>query len=82
MDITQRLEKIKTVEDLEKQIVLAKKYYMGLRTKSKNTALTLAEKVELGRSSKLAEQTFRRLRVVAFDVEDALLAGKPASSVI
>lgn len=81
MNINQRLEKIKTEGDLEQQIVLAKNYAKTLRTKAKK-APSFDEKLAINEKLKLADVTLRKIRRLAFDVEDALREGKSALSVI
>jgi hypothetical protein len=81
MNINQRLEIIKTEDDLEQQISLAKSYAKTLRTKAKN-APSLDEKLAIYEKLKLADITLRKIRRLAFDVEDALREGKSALSVI
>lgn len=82
MNIEQRLDNIKTVEDIDKQILLAKKYFMQQRANSKKDCLSLEEKLKVNTQAKLAEKTMRQLRRISFDVEDALLANKTALSVL
>lgn len=81
MDINARIAKINTVEDAEEQIKLSKQYYMRLRTEAKNKP-TLAEKLDWNEKVKAAERTMRKMRLLIWDIEDALLAGKPATSVL
>jgi t-SNARE complex subunit (syntaxin) len=81
MDIRARIEKIKTPEDAEKQITLAKQYAMRLRAEAKKQT-TLAEKVASQEKVKLAERVMRELRRLIWDIEDVLAAGKPATSVL
>jgi len=81
MDIRSRIEKIKTPEDAEKQITLAKQYAMRLRAEAKKQQ-TLAEKVASQEKVKLAERVMRELRRLIWDIEDVLAAGKPATSVL
>lgn len=76
MNLQQRLEKITSVEDIDTQILLAKKYQKRLRAQSKSPKLTLDEKLALGEKAKLAEHTFRQLRRASFDIEDAILEGR------
>lgn len=82
MNLLRRLEKIKSVEDIDKQLSLTKRYYMVLKNKIKNNKLTLDQKVQLNEKVKLAEQTLLNFRRIVFDVEDALSAHKDATSVL
>lgn len=81
MDLKQRLAKIQTVDDAEKQLTLAKKYVKRLRTEAKN-APTLAEKLALNEKLKAAEIVLRKLRQMIFDIEDAIAEGKTALSLV
>lgn len=67
----QRVAKVKTVSDIDKQIDLAKATVTRLRNKAKN-ARTLAEKLALQDAGKRAGDVFRRFRMNAFDLEDKL----------
>ncbi|MBT0587969.1 hypothetical protein [Alteromonas oceanisediminis] len=80
MNFTQRLEKIKTVEDAEAQLRLAKQYAKRLRNEAKKAEL-LSEKLALNERLKHAEYTLRQLRRAIFDIEDALAGGLPVSSI-
>ena len=81
MDINQRLKKVKTEEDLQQQISLAKSYVKTLRTKAIN-APSLDEKLVINAKMKKADATLQQIRRLVFDVEDALREGKTALSVI
>ena len=81
MNIHDRINKIVTIEDIDKQLLIAKKYAINLRNKSKNNLLTLEEKLAFHEKFKEADLTVRQLRRVSFDIEDALNAGQPANSV-
>lgn len=81
MDLKQRLAKIQTVDDAEKQLTLAKNYVKRLRTEAKN-APTLAEKLALNEKLKAAETVLRKLRQMIFDIEDAIAEGKTALSLV
>jgi len=81
MDIRSRIEKIKTPEDAEKQITLAKQYAMRLRAEAKKQK-TLAEKIAYQEKVKLAERVMREMRRLIWNIEDALKAGLPATSVL
>ena len=81
MDIRARIEKINTPEDAEKQITLTKQYAMRLRAEAKKQK-TLAEKVAYQEKVKLAERVLRDVRRLIWDIEDALKAGLPATSVL
>ena len=79
MNLIQRLEKIHTVDDAEKQLTLAKKYVRRLRTDAKKASM-LADKLAIHEKLKDAEKVLRKLRQMIFDMEDAINVGKPASS--
>jgi hypothetical protein len=79
--IHDRVEKIHTPEDAEKQITLAKQYAMRLRAEAKKQK-TLAEKVSSQEKVKLAERVMRDLRRLIWEIEDVLAVGKPATSVL
>jgi len=81
MDLKQRLAKIQTVDDAEKQLTLAKNYVKRLRTEAKK-ATTLAEKLALNEKLKAAETVLRKLRQMIFDIEDAIAEGKTALSLV
>lgn len=81
MDIRTRVEKIKTTDDAEKQIILAKAYMMRLRTEAKKQS-TLSDKLTFQAKIKDAEATMRQMRRLIFDIEDALAEGLPATSVL
>ena len=81
MDLKQRLAKIQTVDDAEKQMTLAKNYVKRLRTEAKK-ATTLAEKLALNEKLKAAETVLRKLRQMIFDIEDAIAEGKTALSLV
>nr|WP_229650426.1 hypothetical protein [Vibrio splendidus]MCC4883086.1 hypothetical protein [Vibrio splendidus] len=74
----QRRAKIVTVEDLEHQIVLARKYFKRLKTEAKKCPGTLAEKLAINDKAKAAEQVCRELRMKSFDIEDEINAAKAA----
>lgn len=75
MDIKQRLSKIFTMADIEREEKLAAAYVKRLHTESKKLK-SLADKIEHKAKAKLAETTLRQLRLMSFDIEDALKAGK------
>lgn len=81
MNLKQRLEKIHTVDDAEKQLTLAKNYVKRLRTEAKN-APTLAEKLAIHEKLKESEIVLRKLRQMIFDIEDAITEGKTALSLV
>jgi hypothetical protein len=74
MKLIDRLTKISQVEDIDKQIGLAKQYMMRLRTEAKAKP-TLAQKIATQQKVQNAEKTLRRLRMRSFDIEDAIKAG-------
>lgn len=67
----QRLASIETVDDLDKQLRLAKQTALRLRNKAKKAEF-LADKIELQRQAKEAESVLRRLRSNYFDIESKL----------
>lgn len=81
MDLKQRLAKIQTVDDAEKQLTLAKNYVKRLRTEAKN-APTLTEKLAIHEKLKASEIVLRKLRQMIFDIEDAIAEGKTALSLV
>lgn len=74
MTFEARLALIKTVDDLEQQISLARTYVKNLRAKAVKAGL-LAEKLAINEQVKAAEQVLRQLRFRSFDIEDAINAG-------
>lgn len=74
MNYEERLKRIHTVNDIDKQINLARNYVARLRSKSLRNGLTLDQKLAFLALIKQAEHTFRQLRMNSFDIEDALLA--------
>lgn len=81
MNLKDRLAKIQTVDDAEKQLTLAKNYVTRLRTEAKN-APSLEEKLALNEKLKESESVLRKLRFMIFDIEDAIAAGKTALSLV
>lgn len=81
MTLELRLKQIQTQADIEEQILRAKRYVSTLRRKSKN-AFTLQDKLNINEKVKEAERVLWRLRRSVFDIEDALLEGLPAISVL
>lgn len=81
MNLKDRLAKIQTVDDAEKQLTLAKNYVKRLRTEAKN-APSLEEKLALNEKLKESESVLRKLRCMIFDIEDAIAAGKTALSLV
>jgi hypothetical protein len=81
MNLRERIEKIKTVEDAEEQIVLAKKYVIRLRNLAKKQP-SLAEKLSVQKKVENADKTMRDLRRLIWVIEDALKDGLPAISVL
>lgn len=75
MNLRQRIAKIATVDDLEKQMELAKTYVKRLRNEAVK-APTLAEKLDINKQLKDAEYTVRQLRFLSFDIEDAIAASE------
>lgn len=68
----QRRAKITSVEELERQITLARKYMHRLQNKAKKCTGTLAEKLAIHEQAKAAEKVMRELRMASFDIEDEL----------
>lgn len=81
MNLKDRLAKIQTVDDAEKQLTLAKNYVKRLHTEAKN-APSLEEKLALNEKIKESESVLRKLRLMIFDIEDAIAAGKTALSLV
>lgn len=81
MNLRQRVEKIITVDDLEKQMELAKTYVKRLRNEALK-APTLAEKLDIDKRLKDAECTVRQLRFLSFDIEDAIAANESPLSLV
>ena len=79
MDLKARLAQISTTADVERQIDLARQYAMRLRTKAKSSK-TLEKKVQLNEQAKQAEFVAHKLRLMAFDIEDAIDKGLSPSS--
>ena len=79
MNVEQRLSKIKTVNDLDTQLRLAKQLMISQRTKSKQKG-TLQQKLVFSKKEKEAEKVLRTLRRGYFDIEDAINRGGSASS--
>lgn len=74
MKLIDRLAKIKTVDDVDEQIRLAKQYARRLRTEAKAKVL-MDETLTVQAKLKEAERTLRKLRMRCFDIEDAIIAG-------
>lgn len=81
MNFRDRLEKIDTLPDLEKQLSLAKAYCKRLRSESKRVD-SLKGKLALLEKQKEAERSLRELRQHVFDIEDAINDGLQAVSVL
>lgn len=81
MNLKQRMAKIHTNEDLEKQIELSREYVKRLRNEAKKAG-TLAEKLALNDKLKDAERVVRDLRRLSFDIEDALAANQSPLSLV
>jgi len=81
MNLRERIEKIKTVEDAEEQIVLAKKYALRLRSLAKKQP-DLVSKLGMQKKVENAEKTMRDMRRLIWEIEDALKEGLPAISVL
>lgn len=81
MNLKQRIAKIHTNDDLEKQIELSREYVKRLRNEAKKVG-TLAEKLALNERLKEAERVNRELRRLSFDIEDALAANQSPLSLV
>lgn len=81
MNLKQRIAKIHTNDDLEKQIELSREYVKRLRNEAKKAG-TLAEKLALNERLKEAERVNRELRRLSFDIEDALAANQSPLSLV
>lgn len=66
-----RVAQMRRPGDEDDQLRLAKAYAQRLRRKCK-TAISLAEKMELGKAIKEAEGVLRKLRMNIFDLQDML----------
>jgi lactam utilization protein B len=74
-----RVAKIKTVRDIDKQLNLAAVCSKRLRTAA-NKAGMLAEKLVLHEQRKVAEGVVRKLRLSVFEIEDKISAEQAASA--
>ncbi|MEQ3641298.1 MAG: hypothetical protein ABNH03_16330 [Alteromonas sp.] len=74
MKLIDRLVKIKTVDDIDEQISLAKQYARRLRAAAQ-AKLLKGETLIVQGKLKEAESTLRKLRMRCFDIEDAIVAG-------
>lgn len=81
MDLRERLQKIQTPADAEKQLTLAKGYVTRLRNEAKKAG-SLAEKLAFNEKLRNAEQVLRKLRLMIFDIEDALAANQSPLSLL
>jgi hypothetical protein len=81
MNLNDRISKIQTVDDAENQIRLAQAYMLRLRADAKKSTM-LADKLAMQEKAAAAEKVLRQLRRLIFDIEDAIAAGKPVTSVI
>jgi hypothetical protein len=68
----QRVNNIQCIADLDKQIKLAKGMVTRSRNASKNTTITLDEKIKIQKDTDFASGVLRKLRVNYFDIEDSL----------
>ena len=69
--LQQRIESIKTLEDIDKQMLLAGNYAKYLRKEAK-AAEMLEEKLAINKLQKEAERIVRQLRMAIWDIEDSL----------
>tara|TARA_R110001592_G_scaffold343046_1_gene633266 strand:- start:1152 stop:1427 length:276 start_codon:yes stop_codon:yes gene_type:complete len=69
----QRVSEINTIEDIDRQLKLAKATVTRLRNKGKAED-TLAEKLAYHDAEKRAGAILRKLRHSSFDIEDELVA--------
>lgn len=81
MNLNQRLAKVHCIADAENQLNLAEAYVKRCRNIAKK-AKSLAEKIELMKKIKDAESTMWEFRRKMFDIHDAILSGRPATSVL
>ena len=81
MNLEQRLEKINSVKDADRQRELAKAYIARLRSVAKKAG-TLSEKLAMYEKVKAAEMVLKQLRLMAFDIEDAIAMGKKPASLL
>ena len=77
----ERLQQIQTLDDVEVQMHRAKAYVMRLKRNARD-AETLKEKLDIGQQVKDAERVLRNMRRSVFDIEDAILQGRPAISLV
>jgi hypothetical protein len=68
-----RVSEIVNVEDIDKQLLLAKKVSRKILNESKKDSYTLDEKIKLGQNHSEAERILRKLRQNCWDIEDAIL---------
>ena len=69
--LQQRIESIETLEDIDKQMLLAGNYAKYLRKEAK-AAEMLEEKLAINKLQKEAELIVRQLRMAIWDIEDSL----------
>ncbi|GAC03336.1 MAG: hypothetical protein CL578_05720 [Alteromonadaceae bacterium] len=69
----QRVSEINSIEDIDRQLQLAKTTVTRLRNRGKS-ADTLAEKLAYNDAEKRAGAILRKLRHGSFDIEDELVA--------
>lgn len=69
--LQQRIESIKTLEDIDKQMLLAGNYAKYLRKEAKKAEI-LDEKLAINKLQKEAERIVRQLRMAIWDIEDSL----------
>ena len=68
---THRRKQIRTVADIETQLIRAKSYVAQMKRAVK-AASTFGEKQRLAEYQKEAERVLRQLRISSFDIEDEL----------
>lgn len=68
----ERLSRIKQESDIDMQIISAAAYAKSLNTQSKNTRLSLAQKIEVKTKSKVAADIAQKLRLNYFKIADSL----------
>ena len=69
--LQQRIESIKTLEDIDKQMLLAGNYAKYLRKEAKKAEI-LDEKLAINKLQEEAERIVRQLRMAIWDIEDSL----------
>jgi predicted RNA-binding protein with EMAP domain len=71
-----RVNQINSMDDLNRQLRLAKQAVMQLRTQSKSARRTLEEKLKMSEKIKEGEAVLSQLRRSYFDIEDRVKASE------